>query len=61
MEQRNCNIGLREMLGGASLIFLIAAGVPICTANDAYAAAADHGEGPAVDYVAGGDAKWPQP
>jgi len=54
MKQRNCNIGLREMLGGASLIFLIAAGVSICTANDVYAAA--DGGAPAVGYVTTGDA-----
>jgi hypothetical protein len=55
MEQRNCNIALREMFGGASLICLIAAGVSICTPSDVYAAAAGGGA-PAVGYVATGDA-----
>ena len=56
MEQRNCNIALREMFGGASLICLIAAGVSICTPSDVYAEAADHGGAPAVGYVTTGDA-----
>jgi hypothetical protein len=56
MEQRNCNIALREMFGWASLICLIAAGVSICTPSDVYAEAADHGGAPAVGYVTSGDA-----
>jgi hypothetical protein len=56
MELRNCSIALREMLAGASLIFLIAAGVSVCTASAAYAQAVDGGGAPAMDYVATGDA-----
>jgi hypothetical protein len=52
MELRNCSCVLREVLGGASLIFLIGAGVSLCTASAAYAQAADGGGAPAVVYVA---------
>jgi hypothetical protein len=55
MEQSNCNIILRGMLGGASLLVLIAAGFAICTANDADAQTADAGGVPVVDYVTKGD------
>jgi hypothetical protein len=56
MELRNCSIALREVLAGASLIFLIAAGVSVCTASAAYAQAVDGDGAPAMDYVATGDA-----
>jgi hypothetical protein len=56
MELRNCSIALREALAGASLIFLIAAGVSVCTASAAYAQAVDGDGAPAMDYVATGDA-----
>ena len=55
MDQSKCNITLRGMLGGASLMVLIAAGVAICTANDADAQTADAGGVPVVDYVTKGD------
>jgi hypothetical protein len=50
MKQGTCNIAFRKMLGGASLIFLIAYGISICTSSDAHAQAAGGGA-PAADYV----------
>jgi hypothetical protein len=55
MELRNCSIAVREVLAGASLIFLIAAGVSVCTASAAYAQAVDGGGAP-IDYLATSDA-----
>jgi hypothetical protein len=55
MELRNCSIALLEVLAGASLIFLIAAGVSVCTASAAYAQAVDGGGAP-IDYLATSDA-----
>ena len=55
MELRNCNIALRDVLGGAWVIFLIAAGVSLCTAGAAHAQAADGGGAPSVAYAAIGD------
>jgi hypothetical protein len=51
MELRNCSIAVREVLAGASLIFLIAAGVSLCTASAAYAQVADGDGAPTVAYV----------
>jgi hypothetical protein len=50
MKQGTCNIAFHKMLGGASLIFLIAYGISICTSSDAHAQAAGGGA-PAADYV----------
>jgi hypothetical protein len=55
MEQRNCNIAFRGMIGGASLIFLVAAGILICTSKDAYAQATEPGGMPAAEDVTPGD------
>jgi hypothetical protein len=41
MKQGTCNIAFHKMLGGASLIFLIAYGISICTSSDAHAQAAE--------------------
>jgi hypothetical protein len=51
MEQRNRSIILREVLGGASLILLIAAGVSICTAGGAFGLTADGVGAPAAASV----------
>ena len=48
MDQRNCRIAVREVLGGASLIFLIVVGVSFCTVSAAYAQATDGGGAPTV-------------
>jgi hypothetical protein len=56
MELRNCSIALREVLAGASLIFLIAAGASFYAPSAAYAQAVDGSGAPAMDYVATGDA-----
>jgi hypothetical protein len=56
MELRNCSIALREVLAGASLIFLIAAGVSLYAPSAAYAQSVDNGGAPSMDYVATGDA-----
>jgi hypothetical protein len=55
MEQRNCRIAVREVLGGASLIFLIVVGVSFCTVSAAYARAADGGGAATVAYVPTGN------
>jgi hypothetical protein len=55
MEQYNCSIAVREVLGGASLVFLIVAGVSLCTASAGYAQAADGGGAPTVAYVPAGN------
>jgi hypothetical protein len=55
MELLNRSIGLREVLGGVSLIFLIAVGVSLCTARVAYQEA-NVGGALAVGYVTNGDA-----
>jgi hypothetical protein len=55
MEQHNCGIAVREVLGGASLVFLIVAGVSLCTASAGYAQAADGGGAPTVAYVPAGN------
>jgi hypothetical protein len=55
MELRNYSIAVREVLAGASLIFLIAAGVSLYTPRAANAQAVDGDGAPAMDYVATGD------
>ena len=54
MEQHNC-VAVREVLGGALLVFLIVAGVSLCTASAGYAQAADGGGAPTVPNVAAGN------
>jgi hypothetical protein len=55
MDQRNCRIAVRKVLGGASLVFLIVASVSLCTAIAAYAQAADGSGGPTMAYVPTGN------
>jgi hypothetical protein len=55
MELRNYSIAVREVLAGASLIFLIAAGVSLYAPQAANAQAVDGDGAPAMDYVATGD------
>ena len=55
MEPRNCSIAVRQVIGGASLIFLILAGVSLCTASAAYAQPADGDGAPTAAYVPGGN------
>jgi hypothetical protein len=55
MELRNCSIALREVLTGASLICLIAAGVSLYAPSVAYSQAVGGGA-PGMVYVATGDA-----
>jgi hypothetical protein len=55
MDQRNCRVAVRKVLDGASLVFLIVAGVSLCTAMAAYAQAADGSGGPTMAYVPTGN------
>jgi hypothetical protein len=51
MEQRNRSIILREVLGSASSIFLIAAGVSICNVDGAFGLATSGVEAPVTTSI----------